>query len=216
MPINREKITKFLKQKATDLDPFSEKETQPKPFCSIPPIEDDSEWILTLYREILGREDVNRDDDGYKYWMQELVKGQKREAIEQYFRQIAQQEASKNTKIDFSDLLNKDDKGRVLVVMPESAGDVLLITSLFSSIKKRYPNYALYVSTKQEYKGILDGNPYVDNWLEYNPIMDNLLWLEGKGNHKGYFNVAYLPHIQTQRMFTYHHNGEDKIDFNIN
>jgi hypothetical protein len=43
--------------------------------------------------------------------------------------------------------------------------------------------------------------------------MDNLLWLEGKADHKGYFNVAYLPHVQTQRVWTSVHNGEDKNDF---
>ena len=40
--------------------------------------------------------------------------------------------------------------------------------------------------------------------------MDSLLWLEGQGDHRGYFNVAYLAHLPTQRLLSYVHNGEDK------
>jgi glycosyltransferase involved in cell wall biosynthesis len=194
---------------------FDEKEQLPNPFCSIPEIKDDSEWILTLYKEILNRKEINKEDDGYKYWMNEISKGAKREGVEQYFRQVASKELQEKSKVDFGELLNKNDKGRVLVVMPESAGDLYLLSSLFPSIKSRYPEYALYVATKPEYRTIIDGNPYVDNWIEYNPIMDNLIWLEGQGKYKGHFNIAYLPHIATQRVLSYLHNGEDKIDFNI-
>ena len=45
--------------------------------------------------------------------------------------------------------------------------------------------------------------------------MDNLLWLEGSGSHKGYFDIAFLPHIGTQRILNYLHNGKDEIDFNL-
>ncbi len=45
--------------------------------------------------------------------------------------------------------------------------------------------------------------------------MDDLLWLEGKGSHKGFFEVAYLPHIGTQRIFNYQHNGKDKIALDL-
>jgi hypothetical protein len=99
--------------------------------------------------------------------------------------------------------------------MPESAGDIFLSTALFKSIKNRYPTFTLYVATKPQYKDILDGNPYVDKWLEYNPVMDNLIWLEGNNTHDGYFDIAYLPYSCTQRMLNYLHNGIDKIDFNL-
>ena len=207
-------------EKFIDESPFVdfsaiEKEEMPNPFISLPEIQDNSEWVLSLYRFILNQKRIDKNDEGYRYWMGELSKGQKREAIEQYFRQVASKKIQEQNKIDFSELLDKNDKGRVLVVMPESAGDLLLLSSTFESIKRRYPDYALYIATKKEYKEVLDGNPYVDHWLEYNPIMDNLIWLEGQGNYKGYFNIAYLPHVQTQRILTYLHNGEDKIDLKL-
>jgi hypothetical protein len=43
--------------------------------------------------------------------------------------------------------------------------------------------------------------------------MDSLTWLEGKGDHKGYFEIAFLPYVGTQRILTYMHNGKDKIAY---
>jgi glycosyltransferase involved in cell wall biosynthesis len=207
-------------EKFIDSAPFAdfsliEKEELPNPFYSMPKIEDNSEWILALYKNILNNKNVNEKDEGYKYWMNEIAKGQKREVIEQYFRQIASKEVQEKTKVDFGDLLDKNDKGRVLIVMPESAGDIFYVSALFKSFKDRYPDYSLYIATKPEFKDLLEGNPYIHRWIEYNPIMDNLVWLEGKSEYKGYFNIAYIPHIQTQRILSYLHNGEDKIDFNL-
>lgn len=144
-------------------------------------------------------------------------KQQKRQEVLNFFRQTAVQENQKNQKINFEDLLGRNDKKRVLLVQPESAGDVFLITSLFRSIRERYPRpeWTFYVSTKKEYKEILDGNPYLDKWIEYQPIFDNLIWLEGKNDHNGYFDVAYLPYLGTQKLLDYMHHGIDKIAFDI-
>jgi glycosyltransferase involved in cell wall biosynthesis len=69
------------------------------PLCKIPVIQDNAEWLKVLYAKILKRPEVDENDDGHKYWMQELAKGQKREQIENYFRQVAWQENQKNKKI---------------------------------------------------------------------------------------------------------------------
>jgi hypothetical protein len=45
--------------------------------------------------------------------------------------------------------------------------------------------------------------------------MDQILWLEGAGNHEGYFEIAFLPFAGTQRFLDYIHNGKTKIQFNI-
>jgi len=148
--------------------------------------------------------------------MQEISKGAKRQDIENYFRQVASQENQKNKKIDFHDLLGKDDEGkRVLYVMPESIGDIYMSTSLFENIKKQYPNYNLYVATKPEYFEILQGNSFIYKLLEYIPQMDQILWLEGAGDHKGYFEIAFLPYVGTQRFLDYLHNGKTNIQFDI-
>jgi glycosyltransferase involved in cell wall biosynthesis len=191
----------------------------PNPNALVPEINDNEQWILFLYHNILNLKNIDKNDDGFKHWMQQISQGAKRIDIENYFRQVAQNDLQKmqTTQGDaFEAILGKDDKGkRVLMVMPESAGDVLMLSSLFPSFKKVYPDYNLYIATKPEYKSILDGNEYVYKVLDYNPQMDNLLWLEGHGDHQGYFEIAFLPHVGTQRLLNYLHNGKDKIEFEI-
>ena len=191
-------------------------EDKKDPYIKIPEIVDDAEWLIFMYHNILKMKNIDRNDSGHQYWMNELNKGAKRSDIENYFRNIALKENEKNKQIKFEDLLDSNDKGRVIYVIPESAGDVFLSTALFKSIKDRYPDYSLYVATKPQYKDILDGNPYVHRWIEYNPIMDNLIWLEGNNQHDGYFDIAYLPYTCTQRNLNYLHNGVDKLDFSLN
>ena len=104
---------------------------------------------------------------------------------------------------------------KLLFVMPESAGDVFLCTSLLRSLRETYPNYELYFATKPQFKDILKGNPHIDGIIEYDQCMDDLIFMEGKGEHVGYFDICFLPHAATQIFLTYMNNGEDKIAFNI-
>jgi glycosyltransferase involved in cell wall biosynthesis len=195
---------------------FEEVKKQLKnPDAQIPNIEDDSKWILTMYHEILKMKQVNEEDDGYKYWMSAIAKGMSRQEIENYFRDVAKNDNKKITKdVSFEDQLDKDDKGkRLLYVMPESIGDVFMSTSLFRSIKELYPEFNLYVATKPENFDILQGNKEVHKVIPWMSEMENQLWLEGHGKHKGYFEIAFLPFVNTQRILTYLHNGKDKIAY---
>ena len=186
------------------------------PHAIIKQIDDKSQWITTLYKEILKR-DVDENDDGFKYWMQELAKGAKRIDVENYFRQVAAKENAEKAHDQFEKLLDEDDKGkRVLFVMPESERDVFLSTSLFKSLNQLYPDYNLYVATKPQYFDILAGNEYIHKAIPYFPQMDDLLWLEGHGKHDGFFEIALLAHASSQRMINYLHNGKDKVAFDLN
>ena len=194
---------------------FSFKEEPKNPHAEIPEIDDNSKWLQVVYDKIL-RMNVDENDDGHKYWMQELSKGMSRNDIEKYFRKVASENENK-VQIKFEDLLDKEDEGkRILYVMPESIGDVFLSTSLFQSAKELYPDYNLYVSTKPENFEVLEGNKYIHKLIPYTQQMDSLLWLEGQGSHKGYFEIAFLPYSSTQRFLTYLHNGKDKLAYDIN
>lgn len=202
--------------KITDYSIFENKEN-PNPHAKIPDLKDDGEWILSLYHNILDRKDTDKNDDGYKHWMNRINKDLNRQQIEQYFRQVAfqkiQGENGKSKK--FEDILDKNDKGRVIVVQPEGAEDIYLLTSLFKSIKENYPEWSLYVSTKAEYKDLIIGNQNVHRWIEFNPVMENIMFLEGSSVHDGFFNVAYLPYLNTQKIPSFMHNGVDKIAFSL-
>jgi glycosyltransferase involved in cell wall biosynthesis len=199
-----------------DYTKFSIQPEEQDPLFKVPNIEDNSTWLKCLYANILKRPDIDENDDGHKYWMQELSKGVKRQDIENYFRQVAWQENQKNKKLNFEDLLDKDDKGRrILYVIPQEEVDIFLSTSIFSSIKRNYPNYNLYVATKQEFFEILDGNPNVHKVIPFVPQMENWTWTEGNKDNNGFFEIAFTPYFNSQRMINYIHNGKDKVEFDL-
>ena len=218
--INGAKIAEFIdNQNLLNDENFNfslENKNNPNPNAIIEINSNNKEWVKSLYKLILDR-DITDQDEGLIHWLQKIEQKVPKEQIENYFRQVAKDELSKNNPINFEDILDKDDYGkRVLIVIPESIGDVFMITSLFKSFKEVYSEYNLYIATKQEYFDILIGNPYVHKVIPYIPQMDNLLWLEGAGEHNGFFEMAFLPHIGTQRILNYLHNGKDIIQFDIN
>lgn len=187
---------------------------QRNPNYNPPEIESDTDWLINIYKNILLMT-VDANDDGVKGWLDQIKNGRTRDQVLEYFKKVAIKENNENAKVEFSDLLDKDDKGkRILFVMPQSAGDVFMSTSLLPSIKKLYPDYNIYFATKQEYFDILDFNPFIHKKLVFNSFMENLLTMEGHANGDGYFDVAYLPYIGTQKIFDYQHNGKDVIELN--
>ena len=117
----------------------------------------------------------------------------------------------KNTELE--DLL--DDGKRIGVIMPESAGDVLWINSLIKNLKNMYSDHDIYVFTKPNFFPYVEDNPDVHKVLPFAPELENLHLLEGKENHKGFFEMAFLPYYGTQRFHNYHHNGIDKTEFEL-
>jgi len=214
------KIEKFIDDCELLKDEVFNFESKPNnalnPEAVIEETSDSKVWLKSLYKLILDRE-VTDQDEGLLHWLHKLEQNTPKDQIENYFRQVAKEDLAKNgSQINFEDLLDKEDKGkRILMVMPQSAGDVFWTTSLFKSIKKMYPEYNLYYATKKEYMDVLDGNKYIHKVIEYNPVMDNLLWSEGAASHEGYFEITFLPYVGTQKMLNYLHNGKDKLDFNI-
>jgi hypothetical protein len=186
------------------------------PGFQMPHLQDNKEWLKTMYKNIL-KMDVTDHDSGLVFWMEEMKKGAERGKIEEYFRNVALQENQKNVQIKFEDLLDTTDEGRrILYVMPESAGDVFLSTALFKSIKELYPNHTLYVATKPEYTEILALNPHIHRVLSFLPEMNNQILMEGQGKTKGYFELAFLPHMGTQAYLDYLNNGKTVIGVPLN
>ncbi len=210
--VQLEKIIDELPFCDWDFD-FSEKKRNPN--YTPPDIEDNGDWLCDLYKNILNT-DIDSNDEGYKYWMSQFSAGKDRETILTYFKKIAAKENQENFgKKDLSDFLDNDEGKRIAFVMPESAGDVFMSTSLLCRIKNLYPDHNIYFFTKPQFFSLLDGNPYVHKVIPYSESCEQLLFLEGAGPHKGFFEVAYLPHIGTQRQLNYLHNGKDKIELDL-
>ena len=197
-----------------DYDTINLTEEAKDPNAVIAPEPVDSKWLISLYKNILKR-DVDENEAGHKYWLGELEKGARREEVDLYFRKVAIKENSKDDhELVLDESLGDYDKGkRILYVMPGSIGDVFLSTAVFRSIKDLYPDYNLYVATTPECFEILDCNPYVHKVIPFQPYMENLMLLEGRKGHDGWFELAFIPYVNTQNILTYMHNGKDKIAY---
>lgn len=184
-------------------------------------IKDNKEFIKLMYLKILDMK-VEDSDSGLSHWQkylsQEHPQEELRKSLINSFISAAQEH---NNKImpqkSLDDLLDKSGKKRLGLVMPESIGDIFLISSLFKSIRKRYPKneWAFHFITKPEYFELLDCNNYIDKLIPYSQEFDNLLFMEGHGNHKGYFDILYVPHLGTQRLLDWTHNNCDIHDLNL-
>jgi glycosyltransferase involved in cell wall biosynthesis len=218
--INGKKIEEFIDScnlLTEDDFNFEKNKIFPNPEAIVNSNSDNREWVKSLYKLILAR-DVTDEDEGLQHWLHKLSQNAPKDQIENYFRSVALEELNKNQKFDLQSLFD-DDKNfkRVVIIQPESIGDIFLLTSIFESIRKRYPKdqYKIYIATKQEYKDLIDGNPFIDKWIPYHQAMDSIILMEGNDQHKGYCDIAYYPYFSTQRLLDYMHNGADKIDLEL-
>jgi len=213
-----EAIGKQFEEFLDALDPieydFDAPPVKQDPDFVVPNIEDNREWLLCMYENILKR--TQEDIEGVKYWLNQLSQGTTREDIEKYFKQVAAKENAENFPTQLKDSLDEDDAGnRLLFVMPKSIGDVYWATSLLPSIKNQYPEYNLYFATEKMYFDMLGGNEFIHKVIPYHPSMENLLALEGAGDNQGLFEVVFLPHLGVQKIFDYQHNGKSNIQFDL-
>jgi hypothetical protein len=209
-------IEEYIDNLPTKEYDFEFEKPKQNPSYQVPMIKDDAEWILHLYKHILDRSMVDEDDEGFKYWMEQIKKGVDRTDVEKYFKKVAQNDAQNNDKVSFKSYLDDDDEGkRLAFIMPESLGDIFMSTSLFRSIKETYPKYNLYVAVKPEHFAVVQGNPYVHKVIPYLPQMDHFTFTEGAGENMGYFEVAFTPYFNTQRQMCYTHNAKDKIVYDL-
>jgi len=124
-------------------------------------------------------------------------------------------ESEKSEIYFYKDLVGDSQEDRLAVVMPNCSGDVLIINSFLENLKSLYPEKKIHVFTKKQFFPMIDDNPFCDKLIEYQDGIDNLLLLEGQGANKGYFEIAFLPHIGTQKILNYLHNGKDRNQFEI-
>lgn len=111
--------------------------------------------------------------------------------------------------------LTQSNRPRLLFILPASAGDILLATSLLESLKELYPAHDLYFSCKPEFFSILRGNPFITCAIPYEPVMEQQTLLEGMGEWPGLFDIAIMASVMTQRHINYLNNGHSRIAFNL-
>jgi ADP-heptose:LPS heptosyltransferase len=95
-------------------------------------------------------------------------------------------------------MVDESNKIKVLFIMPESAGDIFLATSLLESLKEMYNDAEIYFACKEEYFDILKNNPYVYKVIPYNSIMENQILMEGTGEWNAIFDIYIIAPVFTQ------------------
>ena len=179
------------------------------------------EWLTWCYQNILGRKGI--DPDGLQYWTRVLEnapdKRKSKDDLEKHFRKMvdSENESKKilaNPKSAISDPIQRirdqvdmNDKFRILVAQPETAGDILIMTGVIDGLKKKYPEAAIYVATQPQFFNILDGNPQVKKVLEYHESMLNYRAYESFAMYEGIFHMLFNPYIITQRIPHWIHGG---------
>lgn len=130
-------------------------------------------------------------------------KHQLREQMLQNFRKIAAQKNFEQKPTGLEDLLDKTDKERVLLVLKESLGDCLILTSLLPEIKNKYPLASIYIACDPKYNEIFELNEHVKKCLPWNQELENEMAMTGAGGHKGFFNYFHNIGLTTQRSLNY-------------
>lgn len=180
--------------------------------------ENNRDWIIDLYKNILKLEDPEKEDpDGIKHWEERLKTDLDRQKVYEYFVKVATENNNKNQKIPFKDLLSKDDFGkRILFVMNGNATDVFNSTSLLPFIKDEYPDHNIYYATQIKNHSLIASNPNIHMVLDYNSAMENFLWSEGQGSYEGLFEFTLMPNVNTDKHINYIHGNKHPLKIDLN
>ena len=182
----------------------------------LPPEESgDSEWLLDIYKNIL-RMDIDETDNGYKYWMNEFVKGKKRPEILHYFVQTAKKENVELFKKSLKEQVEDTRPNkRIAYVMPEHEEDIFMSLGVVRSLKQLYPDHDIYFFTLQKHFQLIDECKDIYKMCEFSNEMDDCFFFEGKADEEGIFDMAFLPWLEPKRALNYTRHGRDRLQFGL-
>lgn len=182
------------------------------------PIGNARDLVDFAYRDILNwhPDEIDLEREDLKQWVKNLEGGM---PPQQFLEVIRKAGAEHNAKLPnnitpekyLRDLGVKENA--VLVVFKESGGDVVLITSLFRSLREQYPNNQLVVSVEPRFAELLLGNLNIDLVIPFQSWMDQQLILQGIGANKPLVFKSLHLRAGTQQNLDY--LGADKINLNL-
>ena len=155
------------------------------PLYNPPNIENDSEWVSDLYKNVLMK-NVDEKDNGHQHWIQRLNTDMNRQQVLDYFRSVAQKENNENNKIDLKDVFIDSEHKKGIIVCSGDHSMIFAATSIFSSFHDTYPDTDLYFACHPQFHSILNGNPHIKKVLPYHDAMDKELFMIGNGKHNGF------------------------------
>ena len=170
----------------------------------------DKEWVESLYCNILTKQ----DPAGVIHWTQRLKADLKRSDVLNYFRKVALSDNQKSFLDEMlSSLKENNNSKKIAFVQPNGVEEIIIATSLMSSIKKLYPNYDIYFFTKNEHFDLINSHPDVKKVLNYFNKMDDPLFFEGKGSNNKYFDIVFAPYLSINN--NYFRNSQDILQYKV-
>lgn len=100
--------------------------------------------------------------------------------------------AANELKTKFSSLAGG--KKTLIYTMPMSAGDVFLSTGVVSSLRKKFPDHAIFFAVDQKYAQILEGNADIDHIVPWEQWMIDVPLLERT------FTEVFTPNLAIQTV----------------
>lgn len=189
---------------------FKNKKTQCNPFFEPDSNLSDKDWIESLYTNILDKIDTA----GVEHWINRLKTDLKRSDILTYFRKTAIQTNQKTFLDDMLESLNKSsNKKKIAYIQPDGAEEIIISTSIISSIKKAYPDHDIYYFTKSEYFDLINSHPDIAQVLNYFDKMNDVLFFEGRGSNTKYFDMVFAPYLSIRN--NYYRNAQDNLQYNV-
>lgn len=178
------------------------------PSYNPPNIEDDSEWIIDLYKNIL-KTNLDANDSGHQHWMKRLSSDMNRKQVLDYFKSVAIKENSENSKVTLEGLIEKSNNKKALIISSADASTIFAATSLLDSFHKTYKDTDLYFACHPNFHDILNGNPNIKKVLQYDEQMEDEFLMTGRSSQKGYFdyyinlNNSHFKNISSKNCYAF-------------
>lgn len=168
------------------------------------------EWILDLYTNMLKYDGINRDDSGFKYWMNEIRAGKSKGEILKLFKDVAIQENSELFKPKISEMVDDNGRKRLAFVYNTGPEEIVLSIGVVKALKKKYPDYDIYYFTNKLFFHILDEVDEIYKLCEVTEEIRDCFSFEGVADKPGHFDLAYMPEIDVNHISLWAHHGKDK------
>ena len=172
--------------------------------------------------EMDGKSKSKLIETGKKYVQEKFSVQNAVEKLKYYIKSVEIRTKEEEKKEDEKPTVSVEDflkdvplEDRIAVVLPRSAGDVLMANSLIENLNNLYPDKKIFFVTQPEFYDLINDNPFVHKVIPYSNSFEDLHVLEGRGDHQGLFDIAFLPHCMTQKTYSYNHNGKDKTQFKL-